>query len=292
MQQTVNQTNRVQDNLRPSPLDVQPPSCFASLLAPQQSANLLTNRTVSSQQQTRSLSDVFRQQEDRSSELFLRPALSSNTGNGKPLRIVDFVSRLRPVEQEKVISTDPGSQTTLMLAIGNKKPRLESLSMEQYNIANLRIFYELLSSARLPTSSDLRDYLSYSIKILELARKYTWESVLKYDDEYRILQHTYGYPWSFDNSHLHEVMLIPRWASPPVSNTSSTLSKGNSGSPASGSSSGFPTHTSSGVEICRNFNRQKGCQKTECKFTHVCNRKIGNQACGKPHSGQNHNSDN
>ena len=36
--------------------------------------------------------------------------------------------------------------------------------------------------------------------------------MLKYDDEYRILQHTYGYPWCFDNNHLHEVMLLPRWA--------------------------------------------------------------------------------
>ena len=59
---------------------------------------------------------------------------------------------------------------------------------------------ELLTSNRLHTAADLRDYLSYSIKIFELARKYTWESVLKYDDEYRILQHTCGYPWSFDNS--------------------------------------------------------------------------------------------
>ena len=45
------------------------------------------------------------------------------------------------------------------------------------------------------------------IDFATLARKYTLESVLKYDDEYRILQHTYGYPWSFDNSHLHKVIL-------------------------------------------------------------------------------------
>ena len=82
----------------------------------------------------------------------------------------------------------------LMLSFGGNKVKLESITIEQFNIANLRIFYELLSSNKLPTSDDLRDYLSYSIKVLELPRKYTWESVLKYDDEYRILQHTYGYP--------------------------------------------------------------------------------------------------
>lgn len=51
-----------------------------------------------------------------------------------------------------------------------------------------------MNSPRLPISSDLRDYLSSSIKILELVRKYIWESVLKYDNKYRILQHTNGYP--------------------------------------------------------------------------------------------------
>ena len=106
-------------------------------------------------------------------------------GQGKPLRVIDFVSRLRPQEEEKVITSDSGAQTKLVLSVGNRRPKLE-----QFSIANIRIFYELLTSNRLPTAADLRDYLSYSIKIFELARKYTWESVLKYDDEYRILQHT------------------------------------------------------------------------------------------------------
>ena len=255
--------------------------------------------------QQQSLAAVYRHQEQRSSELFLRPSRSSDTGQGKPLRVVDFVSRLCPVEEEKVISTDSGYTTKLMLSFGGNKVKLESITIEQFNIANLRIFYELLSSNKLPTSDDLRDYLSYSIKVLELARKYTWESVLKYDDEYRILQHTYGYQWSFDNSHLHEVMLIPRWAVSTPGNRKNTYV---SVTPSSGSASSFNapghgsrgqqyqdsappivSHTVGGQEICRNFNRMKGCQRSDCKFPHSCNRKIAGRACGKPHSASNHN---
>ena len=66
----------------------------------------------------------------------------------------------------------------------------------------------LLSLNRLPTLADVREYLSYSIKIYELANKYSWGSVLQYDNEFRILQHTYVHLWSMDNSHIHEVMLI------------------------------------------------------------------------------------
>ena len=39
-------------------------------------------------------------------EIFLRPSRLANDGTrGKPLRIVDFVSRARPSEEEKVLST-------------------------------------------------------------------------------------------------------------------------------------------------------------------------------------------
>ena len=166
-----------------------------------------------------SLAEVFKQQEQRGAELFLRPTKSTDNGQGKPLRIVDFVSRLRPTEEEKIITTESGSQTTLLLSVGNKKPKLENISVEEFSIANIRIFYELLTSGKLPSAADIRDYLSYSIKVLELARKYSWESVLKYDDEYRIVQHMYGYPWSYDQGHLQEVMLIPRWVNTNLLNS-------------------------------------------------------------------------
>ena len=208
---------------------------------------------------------------------------STSISQGKPLRIPDFVSRFTPQDDEKIISSDDSARLTLTL--GSKKPKLESISMADFSIANTRIFYELLTSNRLPTPDDLRDYLSYSVKIFELGKKFTWSSVLKYDDEFRILQHTYGYPWDKDHSHIHEIMLVPKWAAGG--------NLGNNQHSFSGSGGGslpaltFP-QDAAGTEICRNFNRNRGCSKTDCRFSHVCNRKVGNRACGKNHAGCNH----
>ena len=48
--------------------------------------------------------------------------------------------------------------------------------------------YTLLFSNKLPTNKDVRNYFSYTVKIMELANKYDWKSVLRYDNEYRHLQ--------------------------------------------------------------------------------------------------------
>ena len=228
--------------------------------------------------QPRSLATIYKEQESRHAEMFLRPTTTNMTASkGKPLRIVDFVSRLTPHEEERVIQSD--DQARLTLTLGRKKPKLETITMADYSIANIRIFYELLSSNKLPTPADIRDYLSYSVKIFELSKKHTWTSVLKYDDEFRVLQHTYSYPWDKDNNHLHEVLLLPRWSANQSSHGSGTL---NSTAPLT-----FP-QDDLGREICRNFNRQKGCTESDCKFSHVCNRKIGNKACSKQHPGCHH----
>ena len=111
----------------------------------------------------------------------MRPASSALATHGKPLRIVDYVSRLMPQEDRRVLSTADG-QASLVLDCGGKKPKLESVSIAQWTIANFRIFHELMSQGRLSTPLAVREYLMYSIKLLELASKYTWPSILKYDD--------------------------------------------------------------------------------------------------------------
>ena len=224
-------------------------------------------------------------------ELFLRPTRANHITRGKALRVVDFVSRIRSSEDEKVLSCDSNCKLTLTLQ--DTKPKLSAVTVEQFNIANLRMFYELLFSGKLSTLRAIQEYLSYAIKVLELATKYTWESVLLYDDEFRILQHTYGFSWSTDHSHLHEVVLMPRWAARlphfkqgyPSSPPYNIPETGNKGLPPNAVS-----HLPSGAEICRLFNSRKGCQRSPCKFSHVCNRRVGSQACGKAHPGFSHSS--
>lgn len=221
------------------------------------------------------------------SEILLRPTRTNDPTRGKPLRIVDFVSRLRPSEEEKVFASD--NNCVLKLSLQDTKPKLSSVTVEQFNIANLRIFYELLFSSKLPSMQEIREYLAYSVKVLELATKYSWQSVLHYDDEFRVLQHTYGYPWSTDHSHLHEVLLIPRWAAKSTASGAGYNSSYNPGE--SGNLKSFiVARLPNGEEICRLYNSKKGCQRSPCKYSHVCNRKVGSQACGKNHQGCLHSS--
>ena len=226
-------------------------------------------------------------------DVFLRPASSAISTHGKPLRIPDYVSRLMPQEDRRVLSTADG-QASFVLECGTKKPKLDSISLSQWNTANYRIFNELISRGRLSTPLAVREYLSYSIKIMELTSKYTWSSILKYDDEFRVVQSVYGYAWSQDHYHLHEVILrpLPNSASGAGAASQQHRSSGNGGGAQAHQrsfSALFGSHTSDGSEICKNFNALKGCSRGDsCHFKHVCNRKTNNRVCEGGHRGCHH----
>lgn len=71
-------------------------------------------------------------------------------------------------------------------------------------VGNARIFYNFLTSNKLSTPHDVQIYLAYT---MELSNRYQWVSVLKYDDEFLLVQATYNYPWSFGFNHLHSIIL-------------------------------------------------------------------------------------
>ena len=141
--------------------------------------------------------------------MFLAPAAVPQ--GEKVLRIVDFFLSIVPQTTEEVIS-DMG-HSPLILSHGQQHPRLSNVSWQQRVIANTRIFHALLFSSKLPTLQDTRDFLAYTVKVMELAGKYEWVVVHKFDNEYRQLQATYSLPWSYDSPHLHELILVP-WAKP------------------------------------------------------------------------------
>ena len=77
------------------------------------------------------------------SDIFLRPSrLVTDGTRGKPLRIVDFVSRACPSEEERILSYDM-KYCKLSLTLNDSKPKLKDITISQFNIANYRIFYEL-----------------------------------------------------------------------------------------------------------------------------------------------------
>lgn len=51
------------------------------------------------------------------------------------------------------------------------------------------------------------DYMAYTANIGELATKYTWPSVIQYDDDYRVHQFDFKYPCGSDSPHLTAVNL-------------------------------------------------------------------------------------
>ena len=136
-------------------------------------------------------------------------------------------------------------------------------------MANTRIFYTLLSKDKLASMSAVQHYLAYMIKVMELATRYEWKSILIYDNEVRKLQAIYDYPWSFESNHLHPVMLTPH---------NKVATNNSPAKPTSTPRSNFANFKADSTVICRNFNSQKGCTLHSCNFAHVCNRKVAGKA--------------
>ena len=86
--------------------------------------------------------------------------------------------------EEEIIVGGNGSQQVILRS-GPKKPKLESVSLAQWSVANLASLYWLLGDEKLDASNIL-DYLSYTTKICQLVQRFNLVSVLLYDREYRV----------------------------------------------------------------------------------------------------------
>ena len=197
---------------------------------------------------------------DQDPTVFLRPPSKASE---KYLKITDFVFNSIPQRDEHLVNEYGG--TKLVLTSSQRKPRLDNVSIQQWVIASNRILYELFSTGQLSHAS-LPDYLSYNVKVMELAQRFEWRSVLKYDDEYRYLQACYSFRWGSDSHHLHTVYLHP---------LSSPSKK------AGVASSAF---TADGREICRKFNSREGCSYKDCKYFHCCSK----PSCQGQHAAHQH----
>lgn len=160
----------------------------------------------------------------------------------------------------------------MVLNIGTKKPRLDSLSPHQWSAANVRIMYQLIMDGTLHMNN-IPDYLAYTVKVSQLAECYEWVSVLAYDREYRRLQAALDYTFGTDNPHLYTVYLQRK----PLPSSRGSTSRGNpnprpsaTAKPGSTATHIQPIDPSSGKEVCRNFNRGHCTWGTRCHREHVC----------------------
>jgi hypothetical protein len=173
------------------------------------------------------------------------------------LDIVDFVPNHMSVNQEQVISQ--GNGVEIVIKSGPKRLKIESVSPTMWTAANSRILSELLKNGKLATDH-IGYYLAYTVKVCDLAQRYTWQSVLLYDREYRRLQATFGFPWGSDTQHLNTVHLRPKW-------NETDSKKGSVKTPHIEDKNYVG---GSQVPICRLYNHSVCTYGSNCKYRHLC----------------------
>ena len=168
--------------------------------------------------------------------------ISSATGRSAStfFYICDFVPQA--VDEDLVVGGQRDQQ--LVIKSGPKKPKLECLTLSQWSVANLAIFYRLVNEGKL-VGPNLTDYLSYTTKVYQLVKRFNLPSVLLYDREYRKLQASMSFCWGTDVQHLHTLFLQPRAGPGSKANASTSQRKGNVGNQFPPRSKG-ETH----VDVC------------------------------------------
>lgn len=173
----------------------------------------------------------------------------------KYLDITDFV--VDSGAAERVLSEGDGTQ--VIVRSGPSKPKLETVTKDQWSLANLAILNKLASDGRLDKQGIL-DYLSHSALVYRYFVRFDKNSVLRYDREYRRDQERYRFRWGTHASHLESIHLIPR---------ADTLRQ--QGSAATGRDlQDRGPKTKAGDIICKRYNSARGCALAQCKYKHVC----------------------
>ena len=186
--------------------------------------------------------------------------------------IADFINKDN-VHEEVIAGADEGTQIVIK---SGSKPKLDSITISQWSIANLAILYVLVGEGKLVGQAVL-DYLAYTTKIYQLTQRYENTSVYFYDREYRKLQSCHGFRWGCDIPHLQTVQLIPRVLRNANGNDKRPKVPYGNGQPRQGA---VGPQTVDGRPICKLFNTQRGCNYTDCRFMHVCS----HRGCAQAHS--------
>ena len=176
--------------------------------------------------------------------------LHKASGEAKPHLITDFVSDT--VTDTEEISLGPGA--TLKLTSGTT-PKLHAVSPAMWIAANARIMAALYDSGDLDHGAS-KDYNAYTAKIGELTSRYTWASVLAYDQEYRRRQAAARFRWGSDSQHPCTVLLKEKAATPTGIKQRGGLTDRRVGP--------------GGKEVCMQYNHGKCSYGPRCNFEHVC----------------------
>ncbi|CAC5401158.1 unnamed protein product [Mytilus coruscus] len=168
--------------------------------------------------------------------------------------------------EEKLVSEASGGK--LVFKSGPAKPKLETLTVTQWSMANLSIMHKLLAVGDL-ASSQVMDYLSYTMRLYLFLSSCELVSVLFFNREYRRLQKQHQFRWGTDIPHLHSVFFRPKFLQGQYSRTT-PQTQGSKRVSNKQNLITYASHAPGGKMICKKFNSRKGCFMSHCKFEHVC----------------------
>jgi hypothetical protein len=203
---------------------------------------------------TRAVYDSATLRADLEPQVYLGRQTTASAGDA--LRIINFVSMC----ESDTEGVEHRLAEGVAIVLPRSRPRLEAITPAQWIAANSRIMATLMQRGEL-AGEGLLDYLAYTAKIGEMATRFTWVSVLQYDDQYRASQAAFKFRWGSDCQHLALVALRERQKQhQPASSAAPPHLR--------------PPNKASGGEACKLWNRGQ-CTYQHCKFQHVCS------TCGK-----------
>jgi hypothetical protein len=193
---------------------------------------------------------------------------AAETDKGQCLRVVDFVPTSMLLEDEVSL----GGGVSLKI---NAKPKLEKISPAMWISANAKILTRMVTEDP-AFNHNVVEYLAYNDMIGELAARFTWTSVVAFDDEYRQRQAAQKFKWGTPAPHLSTVVLREK----PNNNNHINSNSSNQGKKSGG---GRRPVGASGKELCLQFNRATCNWGPQCKYDHAC------ITCGsKDHGSKDH----
>ena len=173
--------------------------------------------------------------------------------------------------QEEVLGESQGGQ--IIFKTGPRKVKLEMVTPMQWSAANMRVLIELLRTGELKEGS-IYDYISYTVKVSELADTYVWVSVMRFDRAYRQLQAQHGFRWGSDSPHLDALHLRARQPGQQFPANSRVTQPPKTASNNQGSRPSLNVD-----QTCRLFQRNACPWADKGKFQHIC----AAPGCGQDH---------
>ena len=209
---------------------------------------------------------------DMDPTIFLLPRHQSML-QGKCLDVIDFISQNVIDDHEHVLSEEGGNK--IVIKSSSKKLKLESVNIWQWSVAAIRIMDHLMKSGEL-VGDNVRCYMAYLCKILELNSRFDWLSILFYDREYRIYQSQYGFIWGTDIPHLTTCFLKEK----------DFRFNGNQNQSQKPAFKKFEKQKQKqkSEQKCRDYNYKGNCTFVSCKYTHSCDV----TGCTEKHPAINH----